>query len=44
MTKAAAIKAQIDRTLAAVKEANSTPQVGYYKIKAKSMVSKCHSG
>jgi hypothetical protein len=31
MTKAAAIKAEIDRTLAAVEEANATLQVGDYK-------------
>jgi hypothetical protein len=33
MTKAAAIKAEIDRTLAAVEEANATLQVGDFKIK-----------
>jgi hypothetical protein len=31
MTKAAAIKAEIDRTLAAVEEANATLQVGDYE-------------
>jgi hypothetical protein len=31
MTKMAAIKAKIDRTLAAVEEANATLQLGDYK-------------
>ncbi len=44
MTKAAAIKAEIDRTLAAVEEANATLQVGDYRITTNRMVSKCHSG
>jgi hypothetical protein len=44
MTKAAAIKAKIDRTLAAMEKDNATFQVGYHKIKTNSMVSKCHSG
>jgi len=44
MTMAAAIKAEIDRTLAAVEEANATLQVGDYRITTNRMVSKCHSG
>jgi hypothetical protein len=44
MTKAAAIKAEIDRTLAAVEEADATLQVNDHKIKTNSMVSKCQSG
>ncbi len=44
VTKAAAIKAEIDRTLAAVEEANSTLQVNDYNITTKRMVRKCHSG
>jgi hypothetical protein len=44
MTKAAAIKAEIDCTLAAVEEPNATLQVNDYKITTNRMVSKCHSG
>jgi hypothetical protein len=44
MTKAAAIQSEIDRTLAAVEEANATLQVGDHNIKNNSTVSKCHSG
>jgi hypothetical protein len=44
MTKVAAIKAEIDRTLAAVEEANATLQVNDYNITTNRMVSKCHSG
>jgi hypothetical protein len=44
MTKAAAIKAEIDRTLAAVEEANANLQVSEHKITTNSMVSKCQSG
>ncbi len=43
MTKAAAVKAAIDRTLAGVEEANATLQVGDHKITTNRMVSKCHS-
>jgi hypothetical protein len=44
MTKVAAIKAKIDRTLAAVEEANATLQVRDQKIKTNRLGSKCHSG
>ncbi len=44
ITKAVAIKAEIDRILAALEEANATLKVGDHKIKTNSMVSKCHSG
>jgi hypothetical protein len=44
MTKMAAIKAEIDRTLAAVEEANATLHVRDQKIKTNRMVSRCHSG
>jgi hypothetical protein len=44
MTKVAAIKANIARTLATMEEANATLQVGYHKITTNIVVSKCYSG